>query len=213
LSKTRKPLNVIHGNVRITKFNKNRGNPVIGSTAVTSDVNGNLAQSLDYAPYGSVIASTNTGTTTAARQFIGQYYDANSGLSYLQNRYYSPTQGQFLTEDPVSLSLGNPNQVQQLSEHNQQTLLENPQKLNSYSYSQDNPINSKDPSGLSYIQLAYMNAQGSVFGTTGIRIDQYGIVYFAGAGTGVGEEEGGDAELSAGTLSHTPQVNNENSVT
>jgi hypothetical protein len=113
----------------------------------------------------------------------------------------------------VVQSVGNPNQVQQLSEHNQQTLLENPQKLNSYSYSQDNPINSKDPSGLSYIQLAYMNAQGSVFGTTGIRIDQYGIVYFAGAGTGVGEEEGGDAELSAGTLSHTPQVNNENSVT
>ncbi len=28
LSKTRKPLNVIHGNVRFTKFNKDRGNPI-----------------------------------------------------------------------------------------------------------------------------------------------------------------------------------------
>jgi len=28
LSKTRKPLNVIHGNVRFTKFNKDRGNPL-----------------------------------------------------------------------------------------------------------------------------------------------------------------------------------------
>jgi hypothetical protein len=29
LSKTRKPLNVIHGNVRFTKFNKDRGNPPV----------------------------------------------------------------------------------------------------------------------------------------------------------------------------------------
>jgi len=28
LSKTRKPLNVIHGNARFTKFNKDRGDPV-----------------------------------------------------------------------------------------------------------------------------------------------------------------------------------------
>jgi len=27
LSKTRKPLNVIHGNARFTKFNKDRGDP------------------------------------------------------------------------------------------------------------------------------------------------------------------------------------------
>jgi len=30
LSKTRKPLNVIHGNARFTKFNKDRGDPIAG---------------------------------------------------------------------------------------------------------------------------------------------------------------------------------------
>jgi hypothetical protein len=33
---------------------------------------GTLVQWFDYAPYGSVIASTNTGTTTDARQYIGR---------------------------------------------------------------------------------------------------------------------------------------------
>src|SRR5216683_4515719 len=79
----------------------------LGSTNITSDANQNRAQWFDYAPYGSVIASTNTGTTTAARQFIGQFSDA-SGLSYLNARYYSPTQGQFLSQDPIFL--GSPSQ-------------------------------------------------------------------------------------------------------
>jgi YD repeat-containing protein len=48
----------------------------LGSTNVTSDASGNLAQWLDYGPYGSVLASENTGTTTAARGYIGQFLDS-----------------------------------------------------------------------------------------------------------------------------------------
>ena len=46
----------------------------------------NVAQWFDYAPYGSVIASTNTGQAAAARGYIGQFSD-QSGLSYLNARY------------------------------------------------------------------------------------------------------------------------------
>lgn len=106
----------------------------LGSTNVTSDPGQNQASWFDYAPYGSILASTNTGTTTTARQWIGQFADA-SGLSYLNARYYSPTQGQFLTQDPVFL--GDPKQQN----------LADPQSLNVYSYSEDNPITNKDPSG------------------------------------------------------------------
>jgi RHS repeat-associated protein len=119
----------------------------LGSTNVTSDSSGNSAQWLDYAPYGSVIASENTGTTTAARQYIGQFSDA-SGLSYLNSRYYNGAQGQFVSEDPVFLALGNPTQLQQLTQQHQNQLLMDPQALNSYSYSEDNPIFLKDPLGL-----------------------------------------------------------------
>jgi RHS repeat-associated protein len=96
---------------------------------------GNLAQWFDYPPYGSVLASENTGTTTAARQYIGQFSDA-SGLSYLNARYYNGAQGQFITEDPVFLG-GHPN-------------LQDPQSLNAYSYSEDNPIVREDPMGNYY---------------------------------------------------------------
>jgi len=118
----------------------------LGSTNVTSDENGNLAQWFDYMPYGSVLASTNTGTTTAARQYIGQFSDP-SGLSYLNARYYNPSQGQYLSQDPVFLNLGDRNRIQQISQQQQDALLTDPQSLNSYSYSENNPIIQSDPSG------------------------------------------------------------------
>jgi YD repeat-containing protein len=62
----------------------------LGSTGVTSDANGNLAQSFDYAPYGSLLASSNTGTTTVARQYIGQYSDP-SGLDSHESPHFQMT--------------------------------------------------------------------------------------------------------------------------
>ena len=98
----------------------------------------NVAQWFDYAPYGSVIASTNTGQTGAARQYINRFAD-QSNLDYLNARYYNPAQGQFITQDPVFWG----------SKQN----LANPQSLNSYSYSNDNPINKSDPDGLAAATL------------------------------------------------------------
>jgi hypothetical protein len=45
------------------------------------------------------------------------------------------------------LAIGNPNQIQQISQQQQKQLLMDPQSLNSYSYSRDNPIIIEDPSG------------------------------------------------------------------
>jgi RHS repeat-associated protein len=149
----------------------------LGSTAVTSDTNGGFAQSLDYAPFGSLLASSNTGTTTVARQFIGQYSDP-SGLDYLNSRFYNPGQGQFLTEDPVFVdgprqeTLQDPQSLNtsqtagsasnlvsgsSLSGNiqpgsNSKSIwardLRDPQQQNAYGYSRDNPINYSDPTGL-----------------------------------------------------------------
>jgi RHS repeat-associated protein len=141
----------------------------LGSTAVTSDSNGSLAQSFDYAPYGSVLASTNTGTTAAARQYIGQFADA-SGLSYLNARYYDSSRGQFLAQDPVFL--GNPSQEN----------LTDPQSLNSYSYSDDNPIVKSDPNGKQLASLAASYGTGYLLGgETG----PFDIVVGTAIGTGL----------------------------
>src|SRR5713226_5626799 len=98
----------------------------LGSTNVVTDENDNLVQTLDYYPYGATRVSVST-STNEKRKYIDQFSD-DSGLSYLNARYYNPTQGQFLSEDPVFL--GDP----------KQQVLTDPQSLNSYSYGNDNPI-------------------------------------------------------------------------
>jgi RHS repeat-associated protein len=140
-----------------------------GMGDVTSDSSMNVAQWFDYAPYGSVIATTNTGQTTAGRQFEGLFTDATN-LVYSNARYLNPTQGQFITQDPVFLALGNPNQIQRITQQQQFLALTDPQKLNAYSYGRDNPVTLEDPSGdfipfivaLGAIFEAYSLAQGGV---------------------------------------------------
>jgi RHS repeat-associated protein len=105
----------------------------LGSTNVVTDENDNVVQTLDYYPYGSTRISSAT-STNERRKYIGQFSD-DSTLSYLNARYYSPTQGQFLGEDPALW--GDP----------KAQLLMDPQSLNTYSYSEDNPIVREDPLG------------------------------------------------------------------
>jgi RHS repeat-associated protein len=109
-----------------------------GSTNVVTDASGSIAQLLDYYLYGATRVSSTTYPTNEKRQYIGQYADAQTSLSYLNARYYNPVQGQFLSEDPVFW--------------NSRQNLADPQSLNVYSYANDNPINRSDPSGLASIK-------------------------------------------------------------
>src|SRR3989344_696865 len=72
---------------------------------------------------------------TEQRKFIGEEYDATTDLNYLNARYYNAKTGRFISEDPMFWSLPN-------------DLLADPQQLNSYSYTRNNPIVSSDPTGL-----------------------------------------------------------------
>jgi RHS repeat-associated protein len=136
----------------------------------------NLAQWFDYAPYGSVIATTNTGQT-AGRQYINRFAD-QSNLDYLNARYYNPAQGQFITQDPVFWS----------SKQN----LSDPQSLNSYSYASNNPISKEDPDGL------LTQAQSSTL--TGIVAQLQGILGAISAIRAIG------GSLSSGQVSYIQQT-------
>jgi RHS repeat-associated protein len=103
---------------------------------VVTDENGSVVQTLDYYPYGSTRISVAT-STNERRKYIGEFSD-DSGLNYLNSRYYSSGQAQFLSEDPAFLALGNATQIKQLVSQGQEQPLANPQQLNSYSYAQDN---------------------------------------------------------------------------
>jgi RHS repeat-associated protein len=117
----------------------------LGSTNVVTDENDGVVQTLDYYPYGSPRVSSGT-STNERRKYIGQFSD-DSGLNYLQARYQDPQRGQFTSEDPTFVALGNLNQLQQLSQQDQQTVLSDPQQMNAYSYGRDNPVTKKDPNG------------------------------------------------------------------
>jgi RHS repeat-associated protein len=106
----------------------------LGSTNVVTDASGTVVQTLDYYPYGATrINSTSGNYSGAGRQYVNRFADQSS-LDYLQNRYYDPSRGQFVTEDPAFWSV------------NQN--LTDPQSFNAYSYANDNPITGKDPNGL-----------------------------------------------------------------
>jgi RHS repeat-associated protein len=120
----------------------------LGSTNVVTDASGTISQLLDYYPYGATRVSSTTYPTNEKRQYIGQFSDLQTNLSYLNARFYEANRGQFLSEDPTFLAIGDNNKIRQLTQRDQSRFLSDPQQLNSYSYARGNPITNKDPEGL-----------------------------------------------------------------
>ncbi len=125
----------------------------LGSSNVLTGVNGDLIEVSDYYPYGALRIDDQTEDFVEQRKFIGEEYDPEIELSYLNARYYDGERGQFLRQDPVFWEVG---QTQ-----DGKAILANPQLHNSYSYAGNNPIVGKDPNGrelvtiLGVIFLAY----------------------------------------------------------
>lgn len=113
----------------------------LNSTQVMSNASGTATQVTDYLPYGSTRISEGSDTK---KQFIGQFFDSSTGLSYMNARYYSGTIGRFTSQDPMSVALGGSLQGYGKT---QLQILQDPQELNTYGYALNNPIQYSDPSG------------------------------------------------------------------
>lgn len=81
----------------------------------------------------------------ADRLFSGHESDGHN-LYYLKQRYYQPKTGKFLQPDPMAIKIGLPN-ILPVGNNDMAKYLYNPQNLNSYSYANNNPINSVDVDG------------------------------------------------------------------
>ena len=100
--------------------------------------NGTKIGSYTYDAWGNCTVSIESGTTTIQKQIVrtlnpfryrGYYYDTDTGLYYLQSRYYNPKWGRFLNADGyVSTGTG---------------LL----GYNMYAYCGNNPVMGYDPTG------------------------------------------------------------------
>ena len=155
----------------------------LGSTNVITNASGTVVTTKDYYPYGSM--RVNTGSASLARGYIGQFSDSQTSLSYLNARYYDQSRGQFLSEDPSFLVVGDPNKLKQITGQDQRTFLSDPQQMTSYNYGRDNPITNKDPFG-EYVEISSSGTYWGWSGNVGFRMDGRGMGFYAEAGFGQG---------------------------
>jgi len=97
----------------------------LGSPIAETDAAGNVIKRYVYEPYGAVVG----GVVSDGPGYTGHVSDASTGLSYMQQRYYDPALGRFLSSDPV-------------------TALTDPTGFfNRYKYAASNPYTYTDPDG------------------------------------------------------------------
>ncbi len=96
-----------------------------GTVLAKADSAGNLISTADYRPYGSQAL----GSPEQGPGYTGHINDVDSGLVYMQARYYDPEIGRFVSEDPRPASATDIN------------------GFNRYVYAESNPISKIDPDG------------------------------------------------------------------
>ena len=82
----------------------------LGSVVGEVDSTGSLTSYQEYDVYGAPRASTQSGTPTSSQGYVGQLGhmtdSETGGLIYMQARYYDPTTGRFVSEDPIDYAGG-----------------------------------------------------------------------------------------------------------
>lgn len=115
----------------------------LGSTVALTNASAAIVQQYQYDPYGN---ATSSATTTNSYLYTGRESDG-TGLYYYRARYYSPSLGRFISEDPLGFRGG---------------------QDNFYAYVGGNPLIYRDPSGqwFGYDDLAAIGL-GAVVGVAG----------------------------------------------
>lgn len=101
--------------------------------AVTSNT-GAPVETYSYGPFGEMVEFDGGNPVLPASgaspfRYTGQVWDAETGLHYYKERYYSTALGRFLSPDPIDIDGG----------------------LHLYAYAANDPINAVDPSGLAAV--------------------------------------------------------------
>ncbi len=122
-----------------------------GSTSELIDPTGTVLNTYAYDPFGISLTQSETVPDNPF-QYVGQYgvmHEAN-GLEFMRARFYSPTLGRFLAEDPLGIGGGD---------------------LNLYSYCSNDAVNWNDPNGefatwivATSVILVFVYAVGSLGG-------------------------------------------------
>ncbi|MBI1811920.1 MAG: RHS domain-containing protein, partial [Nitrospirae bacterium] len=109
-----------------------------GTPLAMTDASGNVVWRADYKPFGE--EQSITGTLENNEKFVGKEKDKETGLQYFGARYMKDEIGRFVTVDPVG-------PVDPRTSKTNYAMLTNPQRLNRYAYSLNNPYRYLDPNG------------------------------------------------------------------
>ena len=127
----------------------------LGSPRIKTDANGNVISRNDYLPFGEDLytAQRTLGVgykpDDIRRKFTTYKRDAETELDFAEARYYSSKWGRFVSPDEFT---GGPDELFDFADDasNNPTFyadLTNPQSLNKYQYTYNNPLNLTDPTG------------------------------------------------------------------
>ncbi|MDR3445449.1 MULTISPECIES: RHS repeat-associated core domain-containing protein [unclassified Dyella] len=94
----------------------------LGSPVAVTDATGKVIERTNWEPYGVALSKPSYDGVG----YAGHVMDGSTGLSYMQQRYYDPQVGRFLSMDPVSAGAVS---------------------FNRYSYANNNPYRFVDPDG------------------------------------------------------------------
>ena len=155
-----------------------------GDVVAIYNVSGTKLVNYTYDAWGKVTTTyTNSGASTGARynpfRYRGYYYDDDTGLYYLNSRYYDPCIGRFINADSVMSDVGN-----------------DIQGYNLFAYCFNNPVNMDDSIGRwpkwltgalnvvgGSLQMAAGAALGATVGWTGVGAVIAGFLVVNGSAT------------------------------
>jgi len=132
----------------------------LGSTVALVDSSGNVVTTYAYDPFG------NTTVSGAANgnqfQYTGRENEGN-GLYFYRSRYYSPLLGRFINQDPLGFAGSGPN---------------------FYAYAGNDPVDFRDPFGLTGPGTAVAGVAGTT--ATAAEVDAVAAPLIEGAATDLG---------------------------
>ncbi len=112
-----------------------------GSPLAASDHAGELLWQEEYKPYGEKLVKQDATNTIG---YTGHQFDRETGLTYMQARYYDPVVGRFMGVDAVGF------------------VESNPMSFNRYAYANNNPYKYVDPDGEFAVTGAILLTYGAV---------------------------------------------------
>ena len=135
-----------------------------GDVLAIVDKTGAEKVSYVYDAYGQIVSMTGDATLQKLNPctYRGYYYDAETGLYYLQSRYYNPEWGRFINADKTEVL----------------NITNNVKQANLYIYAENNPINYIDSSGDfgTPLQWAMAVIGGIAVSLLGVAIIVWGVI-------------------------------------